>query len=290
MNIERILVAVDSPDGRDAAFNSGLALASSSGAELYVLHAVPVDQSFSSRGAGRLLQTTDLRRRAEEAGVRVHTVEQHGDAADIIDLHADAWAADLIVLGGEAQRGWSRDRGSIAAAVIRRTTVPTLVVPSDAPETSTDFGHVLVALDLSPASEDVLRDAIRLTAPRAERLTVMHTVKALEAADAGRSPARWKVPEFRTHVLDDARRTLARIVSSVPASVDARVHVAAGSAARTILEHAGEIAADLIVVGRRRGFTLLGSTALRLLRKNDRALLVIPSAARTRQIERQHAA
>ena len=105
----------------------------------------------------------------------------------------------------------------------------------------------------------------------------MHTVKGLEAADAGRSPARWKVPEFRTHVLDDARRTLEGIVSRVRASVDARVHVAAGSAARTILEHAGDIAADLIVVGRSRGFTLLGSTALRgHLRKNDRALLVIP--------------
>ena len=94
--------------------------------------------------------------------------------------------------------------------------------------TSTDFGHVLVALDLSPASDDVLRDAIRLTAPRAARLTVMHTVKGLEAADAGRSPARWKVPEFRTHVLDDARRTLEGIVSGVPASVDTRVHVVGG--------------------------------------------------------------
>ena len=36
----------------------------------------------------------------------------------------------------------------------------------------------------------------------------MHTVKGLEAADAVQSPARWKVPEFRAHVLDDARRTL----------------------------------------------------------------------------------
>ena len=73
-----------------------------------MLHAVPVDQSFSSRGAGRLERTTDLRKRAEEAGVRVQTVEQHGDAADIIELHADARAADLIVMGGEAQRGWGR--------------------------------------------------------------------------------------------------------------------------------------------------------------------------------------
>ena len=159
---------MNSPNGRDAAFERGLALASSSGAELYVLHAVPVNQPFSFRGAGRLQRTADMRQRADDAGVRVHTVEQHGDAADIIELHANAWEADLIVMGGEAQRGWGR-RSWVAEKVIRRTKVPTLVVPSDAPETSTDFGHVLVALDLSPASEDVLRGAIGLTARSGRR-------------------------------------------------------------------------------------------------------------------------
>ena len=146
-------------------------------------------------------------------------------------------------------------------------------------------------VDLSPASEDVLKGAMGLTARHTSRLTVMHTVKGLEAADAVRSPARWKVPEFRAHVLEDARRALEGLVSEVPAGVDTRVQVSAGSAARTILEHAAEVDADLVVVGRSRGFKLLGSTALRVLRKNDRALLVIPTAAhRTSQVERQRAA
>ena len=69
------------------------------------------------------------------------------------------------------------------------------------------------------------------------------------------------------------------------------MQVSAGSAARTILEHAADVDADLIVVGRSRGFKPLGSTALRVLRKNDRALLVIPSVVhRTSQVERQRAA
>jgi nucleotide-binding universal stress UspA family protein len=124
-----------------------------------------------------------------------------------------------------------------------------------------------------------------------EQLTVMHTVKGLEAADAVQSPARWKVPEFRTRVLGDARRTLEGLVSEVPARVNTRVQVSSGSAARTILEHAADVDADLVVVGRSRGFKLLGSTARRILRKNDRTLLVIPTAAhRTSQVERQHAA
>ena len=130
-----------------------------------------------------------------------------------------------------------------------------------------------------------------LTARQAPRLTVMHTVKGLEAADSVRSPGRWKVPEFRTHVLEDARRTLEGLVSDVPAEVETRVRVSAGSAARTILEHAADVDADLVVLGASRGFKLLGSTALRVLRKNDRALLVIPTAAhRTSHVERQRAA
>ena len=291
MEFKRILVAVSSPNGRDAAFERALALARSSGAELYLLHAVPVDQPFSYRAAERLERMADMRRRAEDAGVRVQAVEQHGDAAEIIELHANARKVDLIVMGGEARRGWGRHRSLVAEKVIGRTKVPTLIVASDAADSPTAFRKVLVAVDLSPASEDVLRGALGLTARQTGRLTVMHTVKGLEAADAVQSPARWMVPEFRTHVLVDARRTLEGLVSEVAAGVDTRVQVSAGSAARGILEQAAHMDADLVVVGRSRGFKLLGSTALRVLRENDRALLVVPSEAhRTRRLEAQRAA
>ena len=108
MTFKRILVAVNSLNGRDAAFERALALATSSGAELYLLHAVPVNQPFSFRAAERLERMADMRKRAEDAGVRVQTVEQHGDPAEIIELHANAREVDLIVMGGEARRGWGR--------------------------------------------------------------------------------------------------------------------------------------------------------------------------------------
>lgn len=289
MDLKRILVAINSPNGRDAAFERALALARSSGAELYLLHAVPVDQPFSFRAAERVERMVDMRKRAEDAGVRVQTVEQHGDAAEIIELHANARAVDLIVMGGEARRGWRRrHRSLVAERVVRRTSVPTLVVASDAREIPAAFRNVLVAVDLSPASKDVLKAAIGL-AGEAVQLTVMHTVKGIEAADAVQSPGRWIVPEYCTHVLEDARRTLEAVVSAVPARGDTRVQVSTGSAARSILEHAAEVDADLVVVGRSRGFRMLGSTALHVLRRNDRALLVIPSVAHSR-VERQRAA
>ena len=291
MDRKRMLVAVNSLNHRDAAFQRGLALARSSGAELYLLHAVPVSQRFSFRAAERLARMVAMRKRAEDAGVRVHTVEQHGDPADIIELHANARRVDLILMGGEPRRGWGRHRSLVAERVIRRTAVPTLIVPGDATDSANAFRNVLVAVDLSPASKDVLSGAIGLLADEAVQLTVMHAVKGIEAADAVRSPGRWKVPEYRTHILGDARRTLQTVVSAVPAGFDTRVQVSTGSPARTILDHAADVNADLVVVGRSRGVKVLGSTALRILRKNDRALLVIPSASqRTGRVERQRAA
>ena len=289
MDLNRILVAINSPNRRDAAFERALALAQTSGAELYLLHAVPLDDRFSFRAAERLERMRAMRARAEDAGVRVRTEEQQGDPAEIIELHANARAVDLIVMGGEARRGWRRrHRSLVAETVIRRTSVPTLVVPSDGPETPTAFRSVMVALDLSPASTNVLEGAMGLTADEGVSLTVLHTVKGVEAAAAVQSPGWWLAPVTPTHILEDARRTLDTAVSAVRAGVDTRVQVSTGSAARMILEHADEVGADLVVVGRSLGFKLRGSTALRVLRENKRALLVIPEIHH--HVERSRAA
>ena len=293
MDLKRILVAVNTTNGRDAAFGRALSLARASGAELYVLHAVPANQPFSARAGQRLERTGELRTRAEEAGVRVQTVEQHGDPAEIIELHANARAVDLIVIGSEPRASWSpRRRSPVAERVLRRTSRPTLVVAGDKVETDSDFRNVLVAVDLSAGSERLVRSAIALTAADSPRFTVMHTATGLEAARAVQSPARWMVPEYRTYVLDDTRRELEALVSAIATDVKARVRIATGPAAQGILEQSVDVNADLIVVGKSRGFRPLGSTALRVLRKNDRSLLVVPTtdAESTTQLERQRAA
>jgi len=283
MDFKRILVALNSPNGRDAAFERALALARSSGAELYLLHAVPANQPFSFRADARLARQADVRKRAEDAGVRVQTVEQHGDPAEIIELHANARAVDLIVMGAAPRRGWRRrHRSLVAERVIRRTSVPILVVAGDASDSPAPFRNVLAAVDLSPASKDVLSGAIGLTADETVRLTVMHTVTGLEAENAFQSRARWMVPEYRAHVIDQARRTLEGVVAEVPAGVHTRLQVSTGSAARAIAEHAAALDADLVVVGRSRGIKILGSTGIGLLRRNERALLVLPSPSQRR--------
>ena len=283
MNHKRILVALSPSNGTDPAFARALALARASDAELYLLHAVPADQRFSFRAAERLQRSAELRRRAEAAGVSVQMTEQHGDPAEIIVLHADARLVDFIVMGTGRRSGWARFRQpSVAERVLRRTKRPTLVVRDDDNGDGPAFENILVAVDLSPASTPLIETALRLSGGDARQLTVMHAVNSIEAAGALRNRARWLVPEYRGYVLDDARRQLEALMP--PASVKVQVRAEAGPAADAIVAYAADGKTDLIVVGRSRRFMHLGSTAVRILRNTDRALLVVPPAAAAQPI------
>ena len=65
------------------------------------------------------------------------------------------------------------------------------MVGSDAPDTPTGFRRVLVALDLSPASTDVLSGALALTSGEAEQLTAVHAVKVMPPPTETNFAAAW---------------------------------------------------------------------------------------------------
>jgi nucleotide-binding universal stress UspA family protein len=277
MNHKRLLVPLSLSDGRDVAFEHALAMAKAWGAELYLLHAVPADERFSYRASERLQRSKELRERAEAAGVSAQWVEQHGDPAEIIVLHADARAVDLIVIGTERRTGWARWRQrSVAESVLRRTKRPTLVLGSHAAADEARFENVLVAVDLSPASTALIDRALQLPGDESRRLTVIHAVNGIEPASVVGN--RWMVPEYRSYRLDAARRQLTDVMPS-SAATDVTLHVAAGPAAQTIRAYAADRDADLIVMGRSQRFMHLGSTAVRVLRNTDRALLIVPPSA-----------
>jgi nucleotide-binding universal stress UspA family protein len=278
MNHNRILVALSLTGGSDPAFERGLALAKTSGAELYLLHAVPANRPYSFRAAERLRRSAELRKRADAAGVSAQTVEQHGDPAEIIVLHADARPVDFIVMGTERRSGWARLRQrSVAERVLRRTKRPTLVVRSNDTGDGSAFENVLVAIDLSPASTALIDTALQLAGGDARQVTLLHAVNSLEAAGAVRNRARWMVPEYRGYVLDEARRQLEDVMPrGVGTDVKVQSRVASGPATEAIAAQAADVNADLIVMGRSTRFMHLGSTAVRILRHTDRALLIVP--------------
>jgi nucleotide-binding universal stress UspA family protein len=291
MKHHRILVALNLTEGRDPVFERALGLAKASGAELYLLHAVPAIQRFSFRAPQRLRRAIELRQRAEAAGVSVVTAEQHGDPAEVIVLHADARPVDLIVMGSERRTGWSWFRHpSVAEHVLRRTKRPTLAVPNDETADLSAFENVLVAVDLSPASGALIEKAKDLVGGGVRQLTAVHAVDSIEPTGALRNRARWLVPEYRGHLLDDARRRLkALLPESAGSDIRQKVRVAAGAAALAIGAHAADVKADLIVMGRSKRFMHLGSTAVRILRTTDRALLVIPPAAAAQAVNGEEA-
>jgi nucleotide-binding universal stress UspA family protein len=133
-NLARILCAIDLERASQRAFDRALSLAAIGDAKLFLLHATPAGVPFSSRASERLEYLAGLRQRAEAAGVKVRVEEQHGDPAGLIVLHANSKNVDIVVLGSNRRRGWSRMReGSVSERVLRRAAWPVLIVPWDAP-------------------------------------------------------------------------------------------------------------------------------------------------------------
>jgi len=131
----RILCAIDLEKASERAFERALSLAVVGEAKLFLLHATPANVRFSWRSGERLEYLTQLRERAEAAGVRVRVEEQHGDPAEVIVLHATSRKVDLVVLGSNQRRGWRRFKeGSVGERVLRRAAWPVVIVPWDAPQ------------------------------------------------------------------------------------------------------------------------------------------------------------
>ena len=132
--IRKILCAIDLTKASRSAFDRALSIARASEGRLYVLHVIPKTHPFSWQQRERLELLTSLRERAEHEGVPVRIVEQHGDPARTIVLHANSRKADLVVLGSNRRRGWQRFReGSVGESVLRRAAWPVLIVPWDCP-------------------------------------------------------------------------------------------------------------------------------------------------------------
>ena len=115
IQLSRILCAVDFSRPARAAFARALALSREHNAELTVVQAVPVTESFGLRGRARMIQIAALRHAAEAAGVSLRVGVQHGD---------------LIVMGVRSRGAIGRRLfGSTAARVMRRVGCAVLAVP-----------------------------------------------------------------------------------------------------------------------------------------------------------------
>jgi nucleotide-binding universal stress UspA family protein len=284
--LSRILAAVDFSSPARRAFDYALALASRHGAELFVIQAVPPEQAFNWDGAERQALKASLRRAADEAEVEFEYRTQHGDAAEMILLHARSLRPDVIVMGSHQRRGLERWRfGSVSERVVAKASVPVLVVPTSLRSAATGtFRHVAVAVDLTAVSDAAVERALEVASDSADRITLLHAVPGF-ASGVPRNLHRFGIAEYQNQLVRDARRALQL---AVPAKRSARaaIHtrVVRGDTATELGRVVGTMDADLLVVGvPRRGIAanaLFGTTAARLLKVTDVPLLAVPADSR----------
>ena len=175
---------------------------------------------------------------------------------------------DLIVMGTHGRTGLERlISGSVAEEVVRRSSIPVLVVRKPLLK----IRSILCPVNFEPYAEKGLVQAAEVAQALAARLTVLHVVDAPVYGGTG--------------ALKGARHMLADAVNRIPASL--RVS-ARPKTAITVGKPAEEIAnaartEDLVaLVAHRRGFledSLLGTTAERLLRHCQTAVLALPAGA-----------
>lgn len=143
---KRILVAVDTSETGEFALKTAIGLAVESQAQLRIVHAV--DASNVNLGIGQINHTAmlenltkngrDLLRNSEmkaaAAGVKAETElimidKLNRRIPEAIADDAEAWPADLIVIGTHGRRGLSRlFVGSVAEGIVRSATKPVLLI------------------------------------------------------------------------------------------------------------------------------------------------------------------
>lgn len=152
---QRILVPVDGSPTSSRGLDEAIAIGRIMGARLRLLHVVDETSFAMSADAfgaytGDLLTLlrqggeqilADAKSRVEAAGLAVDTVLREslaGRVCDLVTAEAQAWQAELIVLGTHGRRGAGRILlGSDAEQILRLSTAPVLLVRSDASAAAT---------------------------------------------------------------------------------------------------------------------------------------------------------
>jgi nucleotide-binding universal stress UspA family protein len=274
-------------DASKPALRYAAAIAAWYEARLSVLHVVPTFDAIQiPPGAlGETVQVVypssrdevlaNMERQVEASGavaVNPALEAEAGDTLQVIVDRALTIPADLVVLGTHGRSGFNRLLyGSIAEQVLHRASCPVLAVPPHAPaEADVTFDRILCALDFSPASLQALGFALDLARQANGKVTVLHVVEWL-AEEEPRVHAHFNVPEYRQHLMDDARARIKELIAGESqAWCEIEPVVTTGRAYREILRVAKEQASELVVMGTQGrgglGLALAGSATQQVVR------------------------
>lgn len=290
---KRILACVSEGAFSDDAIEAACLFGQRLGAEVALLHVLPVPPTLGTKFDSRQIEAMNLARAEETlAAKREHLARRFPDlalrgrpVAELLEVvpgvptrtvleEARRREADLIVLGDNGKRR-QLDFGGTARAVLAKARAPVLLqrcrpVPIE---------RLLVPVDLSPSSVLVLARAIDLAARLGASLLVLHAVEQLPEPIIGVSEAFRAPPTDRgTEALENAHRAFATTLSALDwRGLEHELILARGTAAQVILARQAE--ADLIVMGT-HGHTglaaaLLGGVAYHVMREAHTPVLAL---------------
>jgi nucleotide-binding universal stress UspA family protein len=280
MHFDSILAVSDFAAHSEHALERAALLARQHRIALRLIHLSEGSDAFLFDPVARLGQRArQLARRHE---ITVHVV---GVPASLDGVLGEASASTLLVMGPLLQRSWKRFHlGTMLDRAVHGSLGPLLVV-KQAPALA--YGHVLVAVDLSPRSRSLIDFACVLSAPTV--LKLFHAIDTIEdnkLRSAQVSPELIRANRFgsRQHARDRLTRLLGGLATTPPACAAPPLafEVGNGDPAYSTALHQQATQADLVVVGKRRSSPLMqfftGSVAQRLAKWADSDVLIVPLA------------
>jgi universal stress protein A len=142
---------------------------------------------------------------------------------------------------------------------------------------------ILVPIDFSPISKQVLAEAVQLSRAIGARLAVMHVVQppAVTESDLGGTMS----AEYSAMAIEGATKQLAKLAKRLAAEgIEAQTSHHVGFPGHRIVERADKLSADYIVLGSHGHGAfyelMVGSTTSRVLKRAKCPVVVVPKGAK----------
>ena len=233
-------------------------------------------------------ELVDVKARAVNRGVSVETKIATGIPSEEVLAAAAGEDPELIVVGTRGKTGLAHILlGSTAERIIRAAPCPVLAVRTEGQRTDeignrlrdpADLKRILVPVDFSDCSIDVLEYAALVTQRCKAAMTILHVMEPVSYGLDFTLPHVAKREQDRA-IITDKLSSLTSALTSAGLTCD--FHISGGLPADSILETSRAQRSDLIVMGThgRRGLShaLFGSVAETVLRKSSCPVLTVRS-------------
>ncbi len=273
MLFKRVLIPIDLSEVSADQLECALQLKRYGMEELVLLYVLTVEGDIPPEDE---LALNNLLNKAVSAGVKARTVVEKGKVSNKILEVAKKERSSVIVMASSGKtKATELMVGSVSLEVVRRTKVPVLVgkffaIGKKKPNTNSAplLESVLVSVDLTSATKNVLETFKQLDESGCERAVLFHVV-----------------PSNKYSVEDNdkfqaVKKDLSEWKGAHKGNCELDTHLHYGSPAYNIIEAAREFDATLIVMGNVGKGLLhsmtLGSVSDEVLRKSNVHVLIVP--------------